>query len=1507
VTGVVWHHDGSIDNRSSHSTVDDYGIKAILNISFVTTFDEGIYNCSAQNIRSSNYIIVELHISYPPSVIRTTNDSVVVNASDTIALSCLMTGKPLPHVVWTFTNESSNDIVLTDHDIRNIIRNDTTLISILTLHNTTTTRNEGVYKCTGSNGIQNLINATNYSFITLIVQTRPNVLPLNATLQIDALPNETIKLSFMISHASPLVLPADIKWTLLQSNKTIIDLTNDPNVVFSPDWLSLTIVSMTTKYAGIYSFEATNPAGSSSGHYRINIGSKPSVIMSPHHLTVSMGTLLVLITCHDTVTHPISNLSWFFNEIKVANSSKYAITHHMNGSSILMIRDLNVSDDGVYTCQANNILGSSTEGVTLTIHVRPSVYNTSTCSLPATVHVNKDQDDSLLIECVADGIPLPSMAWYKDRRAIINNDRITIMTLNVSVSSACRHGVPAVRSILHITSLKQPDDGMYLCEVTDGYHSPITVDTIVSVKPKYVNYCHPNPCQNGGNCTNAYNSFTCHCADTFTGITCQEVSFNPSIPRIIDVSPSIYQSLSSNVTLRCIVSGYPQPDVTWYKDGVILEGVKSQLYHIEHLTLESRGLYQCKATNELGSDESDRFYVKIRGLIQYRADLTFNRQFIIQEILFDKSRNKRQNEYNFTATEESLNRIIDLVNRETRNRLSSPGFTYFDMELLPINIISLLQPIPMLLTLLSDNSNSQMIKTIITQTLANITQFISESSMLTNPVNISYIKRFDGCPFEISTYPPPDGYHNNELDFVFEWAETDISQTLTLKCPCGPEGFDIGSKVPRNASRKCIGNFNNGAIWAEPDYTGCSNFTSNTRRLCNLALLDEPGEIMNGLYNITSHYTRINSLDVIISTTFVENTAPNATGNASLSDVYLNVIDNLISTNESSMTDSNEETKSSGRLLYSFESVINEYPLNDTITTISLSQYTVILRNVSFNVNDEDNIAIGLIDDFNASIYLPSSILDNVSLPHSSVRLIQAFFMNDLLFLRRRSLLETKGYLKVGSVLVSASMYNQSISGLTNNLINITFRMDQDIRMNARDLMCSYWEPKGDDNYGDWMIDGCGLLTNTTEYAVCGCNHLTTFALLMDVSPIPVTNPPGYNEFIMSTSYIGCIVSIICICALILTYSIERKLRSTTNGKLLLNLLIAFLGLYLSFISSVLLMSIIPLCIISSAVSQYFVLASCLAMAGEATVLYHKLVKVFSQVNERIVKMIFIVTWVLPIFIVIFTLAPNYQTYINSQFCRAVDYQFWIGYATPVVIILLYNAIMFVIIAFAVFKHQRTTTKNINGKLMTLLTISLLFGLNWVFAFASTQSLPVQWLRLSFQILFVLLGGFHGFYLFILYGLRLPKVRSVWLKWFYILTNQRDKANAVDKNMDKILFSQNSMRNSRLMKVFERTTSLNKQSKSNLDLPAEDVCNSKKQVNICTNDGSTHEKINNNTSSVTTDTNNNGNDDAANQPNSNDAGIGISEEKIDTVTDTMTDTISDYSSCYYSDLQPEPV
>ena len=78
---------------------------------------------------------------------------------------------------------------------------------------------------------------------------------------------------------------------------------------------------------------------------------------------------------------------------------------------------------------------------------------------------------------------------------------------------------------------------------------------------------------------------------------------------------TIYVSKGERVILSCIVSGYPQPTISWYKNDVLIEGAEAPYYQIRELTLESRGQFYCVATNSLGTNTSNKAYVKIKGNI----------------------------------------------------------------------------------------------------------------------------------------------------------------------------------------------------------------------------------------------------------------------------------------------------------------------------------------------------------------------------------------------------------------------------------------------------------------------------------------------------------------------------------------------------------------------------------------------------------------------------------------------------------------------------------------------------------------------------------------------------------------------------------------------------------------------------------------------------------------------------------------------------------------------------
>ena len=69
-----------------------------------------------------------------------------------------------------------------------------------------------------------------------------------------------------------------------------------------------------------------------------------------------------------------------------------------------------------------------------------------------------------------------------------------------------------------------------------------------------------------------------------------------------------------------------------------------------------------------------------------------------------------------------------------------------------------------------------------------------------------------------------------------------------------------------------------------------------------------------------------------------------------------------------------------------------------------------------------------------------------------------------------------------------------------------------------------------------------------------------------------------------------------------------RKLRTSENGQLLINLCLALIGLYITFIFAVHSTPVIGLCAFVAAALQYFFLVSFMIMASEAISLYMKLV-----------------------------------------------------------------------------------------------------------------------------------------------------------------------------------------------------------------------------------------------------------------------------------------------------------
>ena len=161
--------------------------------------------------------------------------------------------------------------------------------------------------------------------------------------------------------------------------------------------------------------------------------------------------------------------------------------------------------------------------------------------------------------------------------------------------------------------------------------------------------------------------------------------------------------------------------------------------------------------------------------------------------------------------------------------------------------------------------------------------------------------------------------------------------------------------------------------------------------------------------------------------------------------------------------------------------------------------------------------------------------------------------------------------------------------------------------------------------------------------------------------------------------------------------------------------------------------------------------------------------------------------------------------------CRPLGVQFWVGFVAPFGAIYLFNCVLFVVIICSISRQQAKMSGATGNKELELtfkkrlvisVTLSILFGLGWAIGLAGTRSLSVNYLRYSFQIVFVVLSAFQGLFIFIAYGLRLQKVRLIWLKWLYIVVGKHDLALSI-ATRDTVRFSRPQFNHNMTLGTFD--------------------------------------------------------------------------------------------------------
>ncbi|XP_003797747.1 brother of CDO isoform X1 [Otolemur garnettii] len=264
-----------------------------------------------------------------------------------------------------------------------------------------------------------------------------------------------------------------------------------------------------------------------------------------HVIEVDEGNTAV-IACHLPESHPKAQVRYSFKqEWLEASRDNYLIMPSGN----LQIVNASQEDEGMYKCAAYNPVTQEvkTSGSSDRLRVRRSTAEAARIIYPPeaqTIIVTKGQ--SLILECVASGIPPPRVTWAKDGSSVAGYNKTRFLLSNLLIDTA-----------------SEEDSGTYRCTADNGVGEPGTAAILYDVQV-----------------------------------------FEP--PEVTMELSQLVIPWGQSAKLTCEVRGNPPPSVLWLRNAVPL--TSSQRLRLSRRALrvvsvgpEDEGVYQCMAENEVGS------------------------------------------------------------------------------------------------------------------------------------------------------------------------------------------------------------------------------------------------------------------------------------------------------------------------------------------------------------------------------------------------------------------------------------------------------------------------------------------------------------------------------------------------------------------------------------------------------------------------------------------------------------------------------------------------------------------------------------------------------------------------------------------------------------------------------------------------------------------------------------------------------------------------------------------
>uniref|UniRef100_A0A8C9UEL9 Hemicentin 1 n=1 Tax=Serinus canaria TaxID=9135 RepID=A0A8C9UEL9_SERCA len=503
---ITWRKDGPHLLCCRYSVLED----GSLHIPWAQVADTGRYVCMATNAAGSERQRLDLHVLVPPTIAPgQTNITVTVNVQTT--LPCEATGIPRPAVSW-----KKNGHLLGVDQNQNTYRllSSGSLIII-----SPTVDDTAVYECSVSNDA-----GEDQRTIDLTVQVPPSIADEATELLVTKLSPVVVSCT-----ASGVPVPS-VHWT---KNGIKLLPRGDGYRILSSG--AVEIPSAQLAHGGRYTCVARNAAGSAHRHVTLHVQEPPVIQAQPGVLDVIVNNPIVL-PCEATGT-PQPVITWQKEGINIITTGN---SYMVQPSGSLQIARAAVEDAGTYMCVAQNPAGTALGKIKLKVQVPPVIKS----------HVEEYVvaiDQSVTLQCEAEGYPGPEISWHKDGQQITESMRRRMLSTGA----------------LQILFVQPGDSGRYTCTATNPAGSS-TSNTELAVHVP---------------------------------------------PRIRSTDTQYTVTESSQAVLSCVAEGIPAPTINWRKDNMLLRDTMGKYQTVpggdlilDSVGPEDSGSYTCIATNAAGED-----------------------------------------------------------------------------------------------------------------------------------------------------------------------------------------------------------------------------------------------------------------------------------------------------------------------------------------------------------------------------------------------------------------------------------------------------------------------------------------------------------------------------------------------------------------------------------------------------------------------------------------------------------------------------------------------------------------------------------------------------------------------------------------------------------------------------------------------------------------------------------------------------------------------------------------